>query len=258
MFEKIKQLLNEPWSTGDKPIEVKRAIVSEITSKTQSIGDGERVFPYSSVLVVLYPKSQEMEDTLLYTLEKAWDLKGEVFEELTEQHAQFPPDLEVTTRVSRSPHPEPELGKMYTISVSREASTEPIEAAIVAEQLSIELTVVEGKAGQKSYLFKDKLRINLGRLDKVQHADGRLLRVNDVAFKDTGKQGEAVSREHGYIAYQAEGRFYTLHDQQSKGGTTIHRQGKPISVTSRDARGQRLQDGDEILLGRALLKVRIR
>ena len=83
---------------------------------------------------------------------------------------------------------------------------------------------------------------------------GRLRRRNHVAFDDEGEQNATVSREHAQIRFSQESGEYRLVDDRSAYGTRIFRDGRPIDVSSRDRRGIRLREGDQIYLGRAVLR----
>ena len=68
---------------------------------------------------------------------------------------------------------------------------------------------------------------------------------------------EAVSRRHAHIAFIPTSREYRLRDDGSARGTAVLRNGRTIRVPE-GARGIRLESGDEIALGEARLKVKIK
>ena len=91
-------------------------------------------------------------------------------------------------------------------------------------------------------------------LDHRQH----LIRVNHIAFTEGDNDvNRTVSRRHAHVAYSAVSREYRLHDDGSSRGTAILRNGRTIRVPQ-GSRGIRLESGDEIVLGEARLRVRIK
>ena len=56
-------------------------------------------------------------------------------------------------------------------------------------------------------------------------------------------------------AYDAATRAYWLFDDGSSNGTSIVREGTTIHVAPRDPRGVRVRSGDEVHVGRAVVRV---
>jgi predicted component of type VI protein secretion system len=82
-----------------------------------------------------------------------------------------------------------------------------------------------------------------------------VLRTNHVAFsEEEADENLSVSRRHAHIAFD-EGA-YRIWDDRSARGTSIVRGGRTVRVPA-SARGTRLVSGDEIVLGRARLRVAI-
>ncbi len=119
---------------------------------------------------------------------------------------------------------------------------------------AIGLAVLKGNASRDRFDLRAE-RIYLGRLAEVVDAAGRVVRRNDVAFAEEGDLNQTVSREHARIAWDPDSRGYWLRDEGSAAGTLIFRSGRSIEVSRHDRRGVRLQDGDEVFLGRAVLRV---
>jgi hypothetical protein len=128
--------------------------------------------------------------------------------------------------------------------------------AAPAAHPAIAVAVVKGTAVRERYDLRGE-RIYLGRLEEVLDAAGRVKRRNDVAFLEEGELNQTVSREHARIAWDAESASYWLRDEGSAAGTLIFRAGRSIEVSRHDRRGVRLQDGDEVFLGRAAVKIGI-
>ena len=105
----------------------------------------------------------------------------------------------------------------------------------------------------------EKARTNIGRVVDVYRAEG-LYRRNDLTFAAENEINASVSREHAHIPRdRATGeyrlfndRWYTRGPKGGECGVWIVRDGMSREV-HRDSRGARLEPGDEIHLGRAIL-----
>jgi hypothetical protein len=122
---------------------------------------------------------------------------------------------------------------------------------------TLELTVLKGTATRKVYSFPAG-RLNLGRMEEIVDDEGRVRRRNDVAFLEEGDVNQTVSREQARILYDEVSGELRLRAEHGASSTRILREGRSIDVSSRDARGIKLQSGDEVYFGRACLKVAIR
>ena len=104
-----------------------------------------------------------------------------------------------------------------------------------------------------------KARINIGRIVDVYREHG-LSRRNDLAFAEDTEINRSVSREHGHILFdKAAGeyrlfndRWYARGPRPGECGIWIVRDGLSREV-HRDSRGTRLEPGDEIHFGRAVV-----
>ena len=68
---------------------------------------------------------------------------------------------------------------------------------------------------------------------------------------------ETVGRAHARLRFDAATGDYRLFDEGSSNGTSVVRDGDVIVVHRRDPRGVRVRSGDEIQVGRALLRITI-
>jgi hypothetical protein len=84
------------------------------------------------------------------------------------------------------------------------------------------------------------------------------VRFNHVAFEDT-RDGvtETVGRAHARLQLDRASGRYHLFNEGSSNPTSIIRGGRMIRVAPRDPRGVRVQSGDQLQLGRAVLRVTI-
>lgn len=102
----------------------------------------------------------------------------------------------------------------------------------------------------------EKPRINIGRVVDVYRAEG-LFRRNDLAFEAETEINRTVSREHAHIEHDAARGEYRLfndrwYERGAECGTWIVRDGMSQEV-HRTPRGTKLQPGDEIHFGRAVV-----
>jgi pSer/pThr/pTyr-binding forkhead associated (FHA) protein len=107
----------------------------------------------------------------------------------------------------------------------------------------------------------NKERTNIGRTVEIYRAQGPSRR-NDLAFTEENEINCTVSREHAHILYIKNTGEYRLFNDRWHRQTTdaagncglwIIRDGLSREV-HRDARGVKLEWGDEIQLGRAIVK----
>lgn len=235
----------KPWTAGSEPMEIRRAILEELSSRVVAAGAGKRIFPFNRVAIEVYAQDSEDRAVLEGIVHEAWEMETAVSDLLREEGAQQPADLTVEVRVEQKAL-DPQA-KRYRIALDR------VEGPALTARPQLVLTVLKGTASQRVYSF-DADRVLLGRLAEVLDFDGRVKRRNDVAFQDEGDVNQTVSREHARITWNRDSRdFWVRADVKSS--TRVVRDGKTIDVSPQDRQGVRLRHGDEIHLGRACLKV---
>jgi hypothetical protein len=262
MMGKMRDLL-KPWMKGTSPLEIRRAILDDVDGRVVAVGEGKRIFPHDRLRVHLLVADAEERVRFEAVVREGWDLKREISERLADRGCPLPAGFDVEVAFDEEAHPRFADRRFYVEYLRREAPAEdPAKTAAPAagppaERPTLELTVVKGTATQRVYEIEGP-RAFLGRLEEVVDPDGRVRRRNDVAFLEVGEINSTVSREHARIAWDAESGGYWLRAEQNASGTRIYRGGRTIDVSSHDRRGVRLQPGDEVLLGRAAVKVGMR
>lgn len=264
MMGKMRDLL-KPWMKGTSPLEIRRAILDDVEGRVIAVGEGKRIFPNNLLRVHLLAADAEERVRFEAVVREAWDLKREISERLADRGCPLPAGFDVEVAFDEEAHPRFADRRFYVEYLNREAAPAPAAAAATADTAGappesrpiLELTVLKGTATQRVYEIEGT-RAFLGRLEEVVDPDGRVRRRNDVAFLEVGEINSTVSREHARIAWDAESGGYWLRAEQNASGTRIYRGGNTIDVSSHDRRGVRLQPGDEILLGRAAVKVGMR
>jgi hypothetical protein len=143
----------------------------------------------------------------------------------------------------------PPTGRRISFFRSTATQQEPAPA-------TLRVTVVKGAGAQKVYRFTDPL-VCIGRTPDPADELGRVRR-NHVVFLDTlDGVTETVGRAHARLQLDSRTREYRIFHEGASNATCIVRNGSTILVPPRDPRGVRIQSGDEVQLGRAVIRVDI-
>jgi hypothetical protein len=242
-------------NSGERqPLELMSAIVDAVASRLEPAGRGTFVFPFNRIAVAIAADGREKQSRIEAVLRVAPTLEQRIAERIRIAGCDT---AGLLVDVSFVPHrgtewQDPDFHLEFDCVEAVEETSEP--AAAAAEHLR--LTIVSGSASKPAYDFALR-RINLGRCADVRDGRHRLIRTNHVAFIDgAGDPNHTVSRRHAHIIAEERSAHYRVCDDGSAHGTSIVRSGKTIPVPT-GARGVRLQNGDEIVLGDARLRVRL-
>ena len=228
--------------------EIRHGILEQIERKSYRSG-GRNLFPYNRVCIRIRGADPQQAGALEGDFLREY-FETEIRQALAKSEAQHPEGLRVAVEVSSE---RPAKGEQWLSVVT---TFEEPPAAPKPQDLVGRLVVVQGSAAET---LLDKPRTNLGRTLDVYRTQG-LSRRNHVAFVEDDEIGRTVSREHAHIQRDAEtgeyrlfnDRFYSREKGESC-GTWIIRAGMSQEV-HRNGRGVKLQDGDELHLGRAVLR----
>jgi hypothetical protein len=232
--------------------EIRLAVLEEIVKKGQHVG-GRTVFPFNLVRIFVRGVSEEEAAFLKSDFLKGY-FEQEIRERLARVNYRFPEDLEVafeaTTELPGAPE---EWLRVETESVPKK------EVTSGTARRAARLVVVRGTADAPEILL-NKERTNIGRTVEVYREKGPSRR-NDLAFTE---ENSTVSREHAHIVYSKKtgeyrlynDRWYQHGNKEGDCGLWIIRDGLSQEV-HRNARGVKLEPGDEIQLGRAVVKFQI-
>ena len=230
--------------------EIRHAILQEIERQSYRSG-GRNLFPYNRVCIRIRGADPQQAGALEGDFLREY-FENEIRQALAKSEAQYPEGLRVAVEVSSD---YPAKGEKWLSVVT--AFEEP-PAAPNPQDLAGRLMVVQGSAAEQEILV-DRPRTNIGRTLDVYRTQG-LSRRNHVAFVENDEISRTVSREHAHIQRDPETGEYRLFNDRfynrEKGescGTWIIRAGMSQEV-HRHGRGVKLQDGDEIHLGRAVLR----
>jgi hypothetical protein len=248
---RLKRFFDQPLGPDATPLELREAVLDDIERKAEPLGRGRKIFPYNRVLVRLAQTSADRP-----ALEAAFsELDERLRERLEEIRCDTPEDLDVKVSVLDGETAEWIDGQMFSVNCQR--CTEPKTDGREAPRRSLlRVAIVKGAASQTSYRFTEPT-ISIGRTAEPIDASGRIRR-NHVAFLDeTDGTTETVGRAHAQLRFDANAAECRLFDEGSSNGTCIIRGGATIPVPPRDPRGVRVQSGDDIQLGRAVIRLSI-
>jgi hypothetical protein len=238
-----------PLGPDAKPLEIRESVLDAIEDKVEPVGRGRRVFPYSRIAVRVI-ETNANKAALTTTFD---GLDARVRERLRELRCEVPNELDVRTVVlKKAPHGWM-AGQLFAIDCQAETKTAEDEDT-PQRPTTLRITVVKGQTSEQTYTFTEPL-VSIGRTADPADHTGRVRR-NHVAFLETvDGTTETVGRGHARFVFDSGRREYRLFDEGSSNGTVIVRAGVSLRVPHRDPRGVRVHSGDEIHLGRAVLRI---
>jgi hypothetical protein len=226
---------------SDQLVLVDRAILEELETKIQIAARGQRIFPYSRLVVTLVSADPDRRAVYQTAFGEHRQLEKAVREAFLASNCQIPRGFSMEVKIAESGERPFEI----------EYSNEPVEPVVKASAPG-RLSVIKGKSQEPEYVL-DKPRTNLGRLAELTDSEHRIIRRNDVVFDEGADEANAtVSRKHAHI--RLDDGEYRICDDGSEFGTRVFREGRTIEVPSGNRRGEKLRPGDEIYLGRARMR----
>jgi hypothetical protein len=243
----------QAMSESPEVAEIRIAVLDEVKKKIQRAG-GQALFPYNRVRVLIRAGAEEKTVFEHEFFRRFFD--EEVRKNLAKEACRFPADLRVEMVATSG-----DAAWLRVDTLAEEVQLPAEEAP--REKHAAKLVVSAGIANQ-SEIPLAKARTNIGRLIEVYKAEG-LSRRNDLAFAADNAVNRTVSREHAHIQRDTKtGEYRLFNDRWYKRGNKseencglwIVRDGMGQEV-HRDTRGTRLEPGDEIHLGKAVIKFQI-
>ena len=246
-----RTLLEKPLATSshsDEPpelAEVRLALLDQIREKSYPSG-GKKVFPFDLMRVRLRGVEESSCSVFAGRFFRQY-LEHEMRQALSNAGCRYPDQLRVDVEAIPG---IPSRGEpwMEVETSQQEFSPESVRHA--------RLLVREGVPNTMD-LRLDKSRINIGRTVDVFRSQG-LFRRNDLAFEADTEVNRSVSREHAHILHdKTTGEYRLFNDRwyplgSHECGTWIVRDGLSQEV-HRNARGTKLESGDEIHFGMAVV-----
>ena len=245
-----RTMFERPLATSPDPdeppelAEIRLAILDQVREKSYRSG-GRKVFPYDLLRVELRGVEQSRQPIFAGQFFRKY-LEQEVHNALRTGGCRYPENLRVDVAASVG-LPQRDEQWLVVEAVSLEQTGEGKRAA--------RLVVREGAANTVE-LALEKARTNIGRVVDV-YRDAGLYRRNDLAFADDTEINRSVSREHAHIQHDRVSGEYRLFNDRwyARGGecgTWIVRDGMSQEV-HRNARGMKLERGDEVHFGKAVV-----
>jgi hypothetical protein len=224
--------------------EIRFAVLDEVRRHSYRAG-ARQVLPYDLVRVHMRGVEEGRAAVFRSAFFRQY-LEHEIQGNLRASGVRFPERLRVEVEIGTGlPLPdEPWL----TVAVASQG--DPAELRKTAR-----LLVRHGRSNAPE-LSLEKPRVHIGREVDV-YRNGGMHRRNDLAFVEDCEENRSVSREHAHIDYDTTtGEYRLFNDRWYARGTDcatrIVRNGVSIEV-HRDTRGTRLEPGDEIHLGQAIV-----
>jgi hypothetical protein len=243
---RVRTFFDSPVGADAAPVELLQAALDELETRVQPAGRGARVFPYNRVVVhVAQPEADRAAIEAVFS-----QLGARLRERLMEIRCEGPQSFTATVVVTDGRDGEPVI-RLECRNDAAAAPAAPLEAA------ALQIRVVKGQCDRVEHEFSG-CAVSIGRGAEPADAFGRVRR-NDIAFTDV-RDGisETVARAHARIEFDPVARAYLLFNESSSNPTFLLRGGRSLRVTPRDRRGVRLESGDHIQLGLAIVAVTVR
>jgi hypothetical protein len=237
--------------------EIRLAVLDQIREKSYRLG-GKKVFPYDLLRVELRGAEEARLAVFSGQFFRKY-LEQEVRGALAAAGCRFPENLRVEVRATGElpRREEPWLAVETTSQKPPGAGARPVARLVVREG-----------AANAAEIRLDKVRTNIGRVVDVYRSQG-IYRRNDLAFSEDTEINRSVSREHAHITFDLLSGEYRLFNDRwyarggapsgseasgvpSGPGAWIVRDGMSQEV-HRNSRGVKLEPGDEIHFGRAVV-----
>jgi len=249
-WSRLRGVFDAPLGADAAPLEICAAVLDDLERRIQPAGGGRRRFPYTRIVVHVSQPGASVP-----ALEAALDgLDAGLRKRLEELECDVPDTLHVAAACVTQPPDGWSDGQLFSIECGRE---EPEAAPAAARgRSSLQVTVVQGAAHEASYRF-DEPAVYVGRTLEAVDRAGRVRR-NHIAFLETVDGiTETVGRAHACFRRSENTGEYRIFDEGSSNGTWVVRRGSAILVPPRDPRGVRVESGDEVRIGRALIRVSV-
>lgn len=246
---KLKAFFENPLDVDATPLELLQAALDDLEHRVQAAGRGRRVFPYTRVIVhITQHGADEAAVQAVFG-----DLGRRLRDRLAELNCDMPDSIDASVVLEAAPA-DPAPPVVFAECIDDTAA--PPAAVACVKHRSVTITVVKGQCAETEYRLDEPV-IAIGRTTDPADALG-MVRHNHVAFLEA-RDGinETVGRAHARLQLDEASGQYVLFNESSSNPTAIVRGGRMMRVAPRDPRGVRVQSGDEVRLGRAVLRVTV-
>jgi hypothetical protein len=251
VLARFERFINRPLAADAHPLEIRNAVIDDLEARVTPIGRGRRIFPYKRILVRVMQVSADRA-----AFEATFhDLEARLAERLREVRCEPVEHLDLKVMFLKKTPPEWAAGRLFSVDCQTRADvTEPRVAPSLPR---LHVSVVKGEASQAEYTFADAT-VLVGRTGHLIDQGGRVRRNHVVFLETIDGATETVGRAHARLARDPVTHQYRVFDEGSSNGTHVLRAGASIPVPARDPRGVQVHSGDEIQLGRALIRVLVK
>lgn len=247
---KLKEFFENPLDAGATPLELLQAALDDLERRVQPAGRGRRLFPYNRVVVRITQHGAD--EPAIQAVFR--DLGPRLRDRLTELACEMPASIAAT--VVLEPAPEPDAPARIRVECIDDTEVASVPSSGPLQRPPLRITVVKGRCAEPEYVFDEPV-IAIGRTSEPTDALG-LVRYNHVAFlEERDGVNETVGRAHARLQFDSSSGCYVLFNESSSNPTSIVRGGRTIRVAPRDPRGVRVMSGDQLQLGRALLRITV-
>ena len=249
LHTRVKSFFDGPLDPAASPLELLQATLDALEQKVQPAGRGTRVFPYNTIVVRIAQPSADRDAVVAVFRQLEPRLRERLREMRCDTPGAFRTEVQV---VADAVEPLLSLECMQ----DETAMPTPVAEPALIQPSTVSIAVLRGTCEQTEYAFSEPA-IAIGRTADPVDALGNIRR-NHVAFVEA-RDGisETVARAHARLQRDAETGQYHLFSETSSNPTVLLRGGRSIRVPPRDPRGLRVQSGDEVQLGRALIRLTI-
>ena len=249
LHARVKNFFDGPLDPAASPLELLQATLEALEQKVQPAGRGARVFPYNRIVVrIAQPSADRDAITAVFG-----QLKERLRDRLRELRCDPPAALTTDVSVSAGG-----TDSLLTVECFRDESVQPAPSPVAGapRASTISIAVLKGVCEQTDYSFSEPM-IAIGRTADPVDSLGNIRR-NHVAFVEA-RDGisETVARAHARLQRDPDTGDYHLFNEASSNPTVLLRAGRSIRVPPRDPRGLKVQSGDEVQLGRAVIRLTI-
>lgn len=257
---RVREFFDAAPDAKAPPLELLQAALDQLERKIQPSGRGGRTFPYNRVVVhVDQPNADRPAIEAVFA-----QLPARLRERCAEMRCELPGDFDARVAITTAAG---QNGPVLWLECHRDAdeaeatdedrgdvSGAPALTTGERPRPELRLSVLTGACEQPEYTFQTSV-IAIGRGADPADTLGRVRR-NHVAFLDA-RDGvsETVARAHARLEFDPAIGAYLLFNESSSNPTFIRRDGRSLRIAPRDPRGVRVQTGDELQLGRAVLKL---
>ncbi len=249
--DRVRRFFETPLEADAAPLEIAQAVLDAVERHVQPVGRGRRIFPYRTLRVTV--RADEARHAALETA--LADMAVRVRERLAEVRCEPPGELDVVLCCVVDAPASWSPGQVFALEyVPARVSHEGRARAVPCPVLTV--TVVTGTAAHPEFSFTGPV-VAIGRSTDPTDETGRVRR-NRLAFDDVvDGVNETVGRAHARLRFDPDTAAYRIFDEGSRNGTSVVRDGEVIAVHAHDPRGVRIRSGDEVRVGRAVLRITV-